>query len=284
MSSDVVFGVDGNWYLHRVFHILKGRIDPEHEAFGAQLAKAFLAKVCVDALAVRATKLMVAFDGDAVFRYQLFPAYKANRGSNDEVYRNLKIVIKALKKAGVICLQLAEFEADDVLAGLARKYRKEAKRVVLGARDKDAYQYVRDNVILYDSGYTVGGRPSPRYLDAEAITNLTGLPPRLHVQYQALIGDGIDNVPKLVSPVKAKKGLLAHGSIKDWVAADPEIAKILRKNRKQLLLNRELVKLRSDLPVKAARIVKDEAGDYSSSYYNLVAFMNPKSKGLFSGK
>jgi hypothetical protein len=65
---------------------------------------------------------------------------------------------------------------------------------------------------------------------------------------------------------------------------DPEIAKILRKNRKQLLLNRELVKLRSDLPVKAARIVKDEAGDYSSSYYNLVAFMNPKSKGLFSGK
>ena len=273
-----IFTVDGNYYLHRLFHT----IGTTSKNPGPAIANAFLAKVCKEALSLRADYLIVSFDGDAVFRYDIYPEYKGERGDNDEVYTHLPSLLRLLKSAGIPVIQKKKVEADDVMCSMAHKYH-DTHTLYMGVRDKDAFQYLLwSSVMLYDSSNKVGKTYVPLTLTEEHVIAKTGLLPSQQRSYQALIGDKVDNIPSILGPATARKGLLKHKTIKAWCAADPEFRKVIQSVRPQLDLNNKLVTLVPDLKLPPLRkVMKSENTELPRAYWDYMNFLYPKTKGLF---
>ncbi len=231
--------------------------------------------ICADAMATKCDRLLVAFDGDKVFRFKLYPKYKGERGASSPAYDYLDALKTYLSKAGVPVFHFQEYEADDVLASVATQCRN----VICGTRDKDSHQYLKEGVELYDSG----AKPKPILLTHEQVQKIDGMTGAQFLDYQTLIGDKIDCVPQLVSPAKAKKGILNHGSLKKWMAKDAEFRAAMTEIREEFLLNRKLVKMKTDLPVRPFVSVNwaPYSEDFPKKYFEYKDFCNPKSKGLF---
>lgn len=266
-----LFAVDGNWYIHRVWHTQPETTqDPT-----SLLVRRFLSLICRDAIANRCNHLVVAFDGDKVFRFDLFPAYKGERGEGSKAYDYLDALKTYLASAGIQVIHLLKYEADDVLASIGP--------AVIGTRDKDAYQYLREGVELYDSSFKVDGKPAPRTVTHKTVVKLLdGLRADQSLDYQTLIGDKIDGVPQIVTPARARKGLIKYGTIKAWAAADPEFRAEMMGVQKKLNLNRKLVRLCTDLPIKLKPIKwASDLDEFPQAYADYKTFCNPKSKGLF---
>jgi len=269
-----VFAADGNWYLHRVIHT------QVFESKDEQLSQAsrFLAMVSKDAAMVKAKRVAVAFDGSKIFRYKLYSDYKGNRtkdkdGSAD-VYAHLQFIKDYLGSAGFHVIQKSIYEADDILCSLASI----ESDIVIGTKDKDANQYLRSGMFLYDSS----AKPEPVKTRAEDVITKFGLSPDQWLDYQTLIGDNIDHVPNLMNKDKVKAGLLAHDSIRMWAKADPKFRKWLTQNVDAVRLNRKLVKLVSDIDLGPVPDVKWSSDpDFTKAYHEFRNVANSKTKGLF---
>jgi DNA polymerase-1 len=259
-----------------------------------------------DALAVRATHIIVAFDGDKVFRYKLYPAYKANRtgagkgivisdedrdGADEahDIYQYYPRLFEALAALGIPFYQPTKREADDCLCSCAVKYPAHGYNVVCGTQDKDSFQYLRKGVRLYDSSYKVNGESVPRYITHKDVIEMKGVKPSQMVEYQMLIGDAGDNIDGLpgIGPKTAAARLKEFGSIKKWYESGTKKERsLLRTNQAKLIRNRKLVTLVEDCPppfeLDQAVIPKKVKVrfDIPKSYYNYLAFLYPKSKGL----
>jgi DNA polymerase-1 len=282
-----IFICDGNWYLHRVFFTYKSS-RPMEEG----LPYNFLALLMKDACAVKATHILVAFDGHEIFRYKVFPEYKANRsekkmsgGSDDEpgkdVYACLPNLRQLLVKCGVALTQQKKYEADDVWASAAVQYAEQGYEVVGGGKDKDGFQVLRKGVRMYDSS----AKPEPKFMTAEKAEKLKGVPIRKMVMYQTLLGDQIDNIPQILSPAKAKAVCLEHKSIKAWFeSADKKTREFLRAKQAQLVVNRKLVELKTDLALPEPQTLKPAKVTLEgmpASWYAHQELCWPKSRGLF---
>ena len=278
-----VAAVDGNYYLHRIFHT-------QVAASGEGIAHRFLALICKDALAIKAKRLVVALDGPDVFRHRLVDNYKANRSkegeeqsnkhgliAEDGPYTYLKDVKDTLDLAGICHVQLDEYEADDILASVA----KAQPDVALLCRDKDIYQTLRPGVFQYDSVFRVKGVSKPRTIKHKDVEGIFGVPVELCVDLQTLTGDSIDNIPSLVRRDVAIRGLLKHGSLKAWLREDVALSAKLRPNKHILSLNRKLVKLVDDIKIEVKPVRWSSDKRLPKAYFQLKDFCNPRSKGLF---
>ncbi len=272
-SKNKIIGIDGNWILHRAFNTTPSDSrDP-----GATICSKFVSMISKDALAVKATKMLVAFDGARIFRYKIYPEYKGNRTPSEGVgpYDYLERLTTFLGECGIAYLQDHRYEADDVLCSLATNSPNDM--LFVSTRDKDAYQYVTENVVLYDSS-----APVPTRMSLREIKSKMGIPASLCLDYQTLLGDGIDNIPQLHTPVATKKGLLEYGSLKNWLANDKVLRQKLKGKGDQLKLNRKLVKLVTTIEAAKARSIKWNSEPHMPrAYVNWKDFCNPKSKGLF---
>ena len=288
-----IFGVDGNWYLHRVFHTQS----KDAKDVASAMAYRFISLVCKDALAVKAQKILVAFDGPNVFRYSLSKDYKATRKTDAQdldlineregmisesgPYDHLDTVLEMTASLGIPVVQYSQFEADDVLCSLAERNAN----VVVGCNDKDAFQYMRPHgLAFYNSAIKLNGKHMPKTVVYKDIESKMGVVPEQCLDLQTLIGDGVDNIPQIMPKAKAIKGIKKWGSIKNWLANDPEFTKLMRKNKSTLVLNRKLVALKSDIPIDEVpniRWVKTDPTKLPGPYIQLKDFCNPKSKGLF---
>ena len=287
-----VFVIDGNWYLHRCFFTVKTNYD-----FSQKLCLSFLSLACKDALAVKASHLLIAFDGPHVFRYKKDPLYKANRSehssvnsmgiSSSEIYKYLPDLFCLLTELGICYCQPEIFEADDVACSAAYKYSK----VIVGTKDKDSFQYLSDKVSLYDSSFKKGGKPFPRFITYKDVEKLKGISISKMVKYQTLVGDKIDNIPSILSPIKTKNLLNKYGSIKNILkeCPDQKVISSLKTNIPRLLLNKELVTLRKDVPLPELSSLKLEKKilDVSlksrlpKSYFDYLDFIYPNTPSLF---
>lgn len=286
------FVVDGNWYLHRCYYT----INPKYRTPEQALNYAFISMICKDALATQSSHLLVAFDGPEVFRYKLYPKYKANRSDNKtgpsvregfkDVYSYLPPLLSALTELGIPWIQPRKFEADDALCSAAKQY-SESGIVYIGAKDKDGYQYLTPNVSMYDSSNKVKGESKPLYIRYSDVPKLKGVKANQMASYQCLIGDAIDNIPKILTPVKARKLLEKYGSISK--ALKSEEYKDLNSSLDILKLNAKLVTLRTDvmIPDWVSTIIPRKAIDdeykkaLPKSYFAYIDFVHPKAKGLF---
>jgi DNA polymerase-1 len=292
-----IFAIDGNFYLWRTASTYRSRQPIEQI-----LPYNFLSLVTKDALAVQANYLLIAFDGTNIFRYKIDPGYKANRRetsvkvgeaeiTKDTVYSCLPNIFNLLNSVGIPFYQAKKYEADDILASIAYKYHNPDKYlVILGTKDKDAYQYLKPGIRLYDSCLKdKTGKPKPRFITYSDVESMKGLLCEQMIDYQILIGDTIDNIPNIkgITPSKAKQILKQYKTIHNWYKSCKEARELLNPQKDRLILNRKLVTLSTECPpphdLKEWKLSKQKIDNphLSKSFHNYYDFIWPKSKGLF---
>ena len=185
-----------------------------------------------------------------VFRTQLYPQYKANRKPPpDDFGPQCDRILKMVADAGIPVIARPGFEADDIMATMARQLANRDFRVVLVSKDKDLRQLVCDHVVLFDAS-------TGKTLDAAAVEKEYGYPPAKAVEVQTLTGDTTDNVPGVpgVGEKTAAKLIAKYGSVEEVVKhADeqtPKLKENLQKSAEVLMMSRSLVTLRSDVPME----------------------------------
>jgi len=196
------------------------------------------------------THLVAIFDhSEKTFRNELYDQYKANRSAPPEdLIPQFPLVRQATAAFGVHCVELAGYEADDLIATYACKARDMGGEAVIVSSDKDLMQLIGPQVVMWDP-------MKDRRLAEDAVMEKFGVTPDKMIDLQALIGDSVDNVPGApgIGPKTAAQLLDEYGDLDTLLDRAGEIKQPKRREtlitfRDQILLSRELVKLTCDAP------------------------------------
>ena len=246
--------VDGSSYLYRAFHAMPDLRNSLGEPTGAIYGVLnMLRRLDSDYKAQDITYKACVFDAKGkTFRDDWYPDYKANRPSMpDDLRRQIEPIHTGVAASGWPILMVDGVEADDVIGTLARQAAAQGFRVVISTGDKDLAQ-------LVDPLITLVNTMSNEKLDEAGVLAKFGVPPERIVDYLALIGDTVDNVPGVpkVGPKTAVKWLAQYGSLDGVMAAAADISgavgENLRKTLNFLPLGRKLVTVRCDLELSQA--------------------------------
>lgn len=190
------------------------------------------------------------------FRTESYPEYKANRSKAPDHFRSqLPLIDEVLTALNIEQLRREGYEADDIIATLAKRAVADGWDVLIVTGDRDAFQLVDEHVHVL---YTRRGISDTVVADEDWVTERYGVTPAQYVEYAALRGDTSDNLPGVpgVGEKTAAKLIAEYGSIDGVFAAvttqTPKLQESLSAHRDQVFLNRELMGLVSDLPVEPA--------------------------------
>jgi DNA polymerase-1 len=241
--------VDGSSYLYRAFHAMPDlRVvagDPNSPATGAIRGMInMMQKLRKD---VRADYAVCVFDAKGpTFRDELYPAYKAQRSAMpDDLRSQVEAIHEVVQLMGWKVLSVPGVEADDVIGTLACMGSRQGIEVIISSGDKDLSQLVDQHITVIDT-------MNDRRRDLAGVEAEFGVPPRLMIDYQTLVGDAVDNVPGVakVGPKTAVKWLLEYGSLDALVARAGEIKGVAGENLRQALdwlpRGRELLTIKTD--------------------------------------
>ncbi|MEE4315696.1 MAG: 5'-3' exonuclease H3TH domain-containing protein, partial [Erythrobacter sp.] len=185
--------IDGSAFIFRAYHALPpltrksdGLPIGAVSGFCNMLHKYVEANTGPDA----PTHAAVIFDkGSHTFRNDLYDAYKANRDEMPEDLRpQIPLTRRATEAFNIACKELEGYEADDIIATLARQAREAGGRCTIISSDKDLMQLVGDGVEMLDA-------MKNRTIDREGVFEKFGVYPDRVVDVQALAGDSVDNIP-----------------------------------------------------------------------------------------
>ena len=241
--------VDGSSYLYRAFHAMPDlRVtpgDPKSPATGAIRGMInMMQKLRKD---VRADYAVCVFDAKGpTFRDALYPEYKAQRSPMpDDLRSQIEPIHEVVQLLGWKVLAVPGVEADDVIGTLACMGSQQGIEVIISSGDKDLSQLVDEHITVMDT-------MNDRRRDLAGVEAEFGVPPRLMVDYQTLVGDTVDNVPGVpkVGPKTAVKWLLEYGSLDALVARAGEIKGVVGESLRQSLdwlpKGRALVTIKKD--------------------------------------
>lgn len=249
-QDKTVYVIDAHSLIHQVFHALPEMSGPTGQPVGA--IHGFIRDI-VDILERKKPDyLFCAFDapGDT-FRHELYRDYKIDR---DEMPVDLRLQIPNIRRMldamKIVSLDMPGFEADDLLATIATKVEELGGSCVLVTGDKDCRQLISPRVQLYNI------RKDQLY-DADSLLEDWGVRPEQVVDFQALVGDKVDNVPgvPLIGPKLARDLLGRYDTLENVLdhAADvsgKKRSENLRNYREQALVSRDLVRLKRDVHVE----------------------------------
>ena len=191
------------------------------------------------------THVAVIFDkGSHTFRNDMYDQYKANRDAMPEDLRPQMPLTRAATKAfNIACEEIEGFEADDIIATLARQAREAGGRCTIISSDKDMMQLVGDGVEMYDA-------MKQRRIDRDGVFEKFGVFPEGVVDVQALAGDSVDNVPGAPGIGIKTAALLIneYGTLEELLDRAEEIKQPKRRqtlidHRAQIELSKRLVTL-----------------------------------------
>ncbi len=238
--------VDGSSYLYRAFHALPDLRNARGEPTGAiRGVLSMLRRLEGD---YKAEFRACVFDAKGkTFRDDWYPDYKSHRPPMpDELRAQIEPLHEAVQAEGWPLLSIEGVEADDVIGTLTRLALERGWEVVISTGDKDLTQLVRPGVRWVNT-------MSEEVLDAAGVEAKFGVPPERIVDYLALVGDTVDNVPGVekCGPKTAVKWLTEYGTLDNLVAnADKVGGKVgenLRKHLDFLPLGRKLVTVATDV-------------------------------------
>ncbi|MEZ0307330.1 MAG: 5'-3' exonuclease H3TH domain-containing protein, partial [Ramlibacter sp.] len=253
-ARKVLLLVDGSSYLYRAFHAMPDLRavpgDPTSPATGAIRGMInMLQKLRKD---VRADYVACVFDAPGpTFRDDLYPEYKANRSPMPPDLRlQIDPIHDVVRLLGWKVLHVPGVEADDVIGTLACMATERDIETVISSGDKDLSQLVNDHVMVIDT-------MNDRKRDVAGVEAEFGVPPRLMVDYQTLVGDAVDNVPGVdkVGPKTAVKLLTEYGSLDALVERANDVkgavGENLRKSLDWLPKGRALLTIKKDCDLTA---------------------------------
>src|SRR3954465_5094449 len=241
--------VDGSSYLYRAYHALPELRSPQTgEPTGAIYGVLnMLRKLATD---YKAQARAAVFDAKGrTFRDDAYPEYKATRTAMpDDLSRQVEPLYDAVRALGWPFISIEGVEADDVIATLTAQASSRGWRTVISTGDKDLTHPVDERTLWINT-------MSNERLDVEGVKAKFGVPPDKIVDYLALIGDQIDNIPGVdkVGPKTACKWIQQYGSLEGVIEHADEITGLagenLRKMKDWLPKSRELLTVKRDVPL-----------------------------------
>ena len=198
-----------------------------------------------------ATHLAVVFDHSATtFRNALYPEYKANRPDLPEDLRpQFPLTREATRAFNVACLETEGFEADDIIATLAREAVKAGGSCTIISSDKDLMQLISPGIDMFDP-------MKARVIGPDEVMEKFGVGPDRVIDVQSLAGDSVDNVPGAPGIGLKTAALLIneYGDLDTLLARADEIKQPRRRealldNADKIRLSRDLVTLKDDTPL-----------------------------------
>ena len=254
--------VDGSSYLFRAFYALPDlRSTTGHPTGAIRGVISMLRRLAKD---YPDSPLAVVFDAPGkTFRDDMYSEYKANRSAMpDDLREQIAPIHEMIKAMGLPLISVVGVEADDVIGTYAAQATLLQRETVISTGDKDMAQLVTPYVTLVNT-------MTETTMDAEGVKDKFGVGPELIVDYLALMGDTVDNIPGVpkVGPKTAAKWLNEFGSLDALVAAADEVkGKVgdnLRESLEQLPLSRALTQIKCDLelPMTFADLIPTASND-----------------------
>ncbi len=238
--------VDGSSYLFRAFHALPPLTTSKNHPTGA--IKGVISMIRRLGQDFPASKIVVVFDAKGkTFRNDLYPEYKANRPPMPEdLGCQIAPIHNIIKAMGLPLLIVPDVEADDVIGTLACEATDKGVEVVISTGDKDMAQLVSDHVTLINT-------MTETRMDREGVISKFGIAPEQIVDYLALVGDTVDNIPGVnkCGPKTAVKWLQQYENLDNVMANADEvkgkIGEYLRESLAKLPLSRQLATIKTDV-------------------------------------
>ncbi len=250
LAGKTVFVVDLLSRAYQLFHALPEMTAPD----GRPVSVVFgLVRDLLDIIEKkRPDYLFCGMDAAGpTFRHEKFEAYKANRAEMPaDLVPQIPLVRRLLDVMGIPCLELAGYEADDVLATLATRTVAAGGECTIATSDKDARQLLGDHVRLLNLR-------SNAILGAAELEAEWGIRPDQVVDFLSLVGDSVDNVPGVpgIGPKIAGELLQKFGTLDEVLANVEGVAGARR--RENLVAHadtaragRELIRLETDVPLE----------------------------------
>jgi len=188
MATPPIVLVDGSSYLYRAFHALPPLTTSKGQPTGAVKGVINMLKSLIKQYPD--SPMAVVFDAKGkTFRDEMFEQYKAQRPPMpDDLRSQVQPLHDCVKALGLPLLCVEGVEADDVIGTLARHATEAGRDAVISTGDKDMAQLVNGHITLVN---TMKGET----LDVEGVKDKFGLPPELIIDFLALMGDKVDNIP-----------------------------------------------------------------------------------------
>ena len=244
-----LFLVDGSNNLYRSYYAIRGLTNSAGLSTNAVYGFTnMLRKLLKDH---KPDAIGVAFDvGSSTFRSKQFEDYKKDRRPMpDDLSVQIPFVYEVCEGFGIPVIGLPEYEADDLIGSLACTARDAGYRVVIATSDKDFYQLVGNDVLLYHTTREI-------LYDENGVKEVFGLAPSQVVDVMAIWGDSIDNIPGVpgIGEKGAKSLIEQFGSLDNLYASlenvkRPAHRKALEDNREQALMSRDLATIKCDLEI-----------------------------------
>jgi len=251
MSRPTLFLIDGSSQMYRAYHAFRGRGLSNQEGHTTHAVYVFVTMLRKLVNDHHPSYMAASFDlAGPTFRDAIVSDYKATRTAMpDDLIEQLNWVHEACEAMGVPILTSPGYEADDVIGTLAKRASEQGFEVAIVSIDKDFFQMVHDGIRVYDP------REDGAWFDAEGVVEKFGVKPSQVVDVLALVGDTSDNVAGV--PGIGKKGavdlITQFGSLDALLerAAElkPKQREALTTHREDALRSRELVTIRTDVPI-----------------------------------
>ncbi|WP_112311091.1 DNA polymerase I [Pseudogemmobacter bohemicus] len=266
--------IDGSAYIFRAYHALPPLTKSDGTPVGAVqgFSNILWGEITKERASGAATHIAVVFDHSSkTFRNDIYPDYKANRPPPPEDLRpQFPLTREATRAFNVACIEQPGFEADDIIATLARLAVEAGGSATIISSDKDLMQLVRPGVDILEP-------MKNRQIGPDEVFEKFGVGPDRVVDVQALAGDAVDNVPGAPGIGLKTAALLIneYGSLEALLERAGEIRQPKRRetlidNRAQILTSKQLVSLDAEVPLE---VTLDQLEVLKPDAEKLLAFL-----------
>jgi len=244
-----IYLIDGNSYIYRAYHAIKGLTNsrgfPTNAVYGFTN---ILLKMLRDR---QPDAVVVAFDSPApTERHQVYEEYKSQRPETpDDLVVQMPYVREIVKALNLPVYEMPGYEADDILATLARLAEQEGFDVYIVTGDKDMLQVLSGKIRVYDP-------MKQKEITHEDVLRRFGLPPERIPEVMALTGDTTDNIPGVKGiGEKTAVSILRERSLDEIIQdpsimENPRIRRLIEKSLDDIRLSRELARVVDDIPLE----------------------------------
>ncbi len=241
--------VDGSGFIFRAYHALPPMSRPDGTPVNAVFG--FCNMITRLMKEHTGTHLAVIYDaGSQTFRNRMYDQYKAHRPEPpDDLVPQFKLIREATRAFGLPCIELEDWEADDLIAAYAKAVRQAGGEAIIVSSDKDLMQLLGPSVTMLDPM-----KNTP--IGLAEVEAKFGVTPDKVIEVQALIGDPVDNVPGVpgIGPKGAAQLINEYGTLEAVLEAAPSMKPSKRKDMliehaEKARISRELVILRDDAPL-----------------------------------
>ncbi|WP_115897436.1 DNA polymerase I [Marinomonas pollencensis] len=244
--------VDGSSYLYRAFHAIPPMSTSDGQPTNATRGVISMIRSLIKSYPD--SPMVIIFDAKGkTFRDEIYSEYKAQRPPMpDDLRPQIEPIHRMVEAMGLPLVIIDGVEADDVIGTIAKQVGETGREVIVSTGDKDMAQLVTDKVTLVNT-------MTDTVMDIQGVKDKFGIPPELIIDYLALMGDKVDNIPGVpgVGEKTALALLQGLGSIKDIYTRLDDIAALGFRGSKTLAKKMEDNKEMAELSYTLATIKCD---------------------------